>query len=501
MAKTLMRPWLELRRTRLRLEMKNTLQGGKEFKFTSELVAVENALFVLYIQDIDIPNVDRKLEELLRADPCHCDFKTCKQVIEQVEDSKSVADIRFYLALLYKAKSQIEESLDLLYTIYRDMLNVPKSEIVEKRMDQVVDEAINTLKETQEESLIWKYGKWILEQNPTRGVDIFTHAQIQLGVDRVLKFIKTNVNDKEGLSADLTTQKYLEYMIHEVKSSLVEPQHYTLLSLKYIDLIVTLQAKQLKIANQKQKISIGSEEGLLGELRTKLMMHLSEQNNQSYDTILERLQPTDLHAEKILLYQRLGKHAQALRVYLLELGNEKGAESYCLTQSEKEYDVYDRVYLRSTETNEMLLTLLGICFEDSRFTRFGIELLNKYSRDVDPVRALALVPASIPAQELYSFITHSVQGTNSNRRTAQVVRSLTQMENFQAKYKLVVAEHRKKTIHSNTKCPICNKKIGNTVVIIYPDEAVVHYSCYNSNLNVNPSTGRNFLKEPVSFDD
>ncbi|KAL0486399.1 hypothetical protein AKO1_001383 [Acrasis kona] len=535
--KSMLRPWLELRRTLLR----NEKLLNHNDRYDLQLISVETALLILFIQDIDVSGIEGKLEQLLKSDPCMCDFKLAQKILFQAYtmQSGSGTDMRFFLTLLYKSRNMVVACMDLLMTFYKEE-NEPanKGSSVTKNKTRIIQEAVDLLANTENEGFLWKYSKWVMEIDPLTGIEIFTKTKLLLQIDHVIKFIKTSVSDRVEMKADMAVQKYLEHMIHEVRSNLIEPQHYTLLSLKYIDLICQLQAKEknnmlyndlmsqstvtsaasTRSRRRSSYTAVGSEEGMLGELRTKLVMHLSEQGNQSHDTILERLESTDLYYEKILIFQKLSRHQDAIRVFLHDLNNNKGAENYVLQQelnktnsrrsrslivedkdAQEQDTILDRIYLHKSNRGDLLLLLIKTCFENYSSMDFGVDIMNRYARELDPLKVLEIAPSHINTKALYSFITQSVRFAVSNRNNAKISCHLAESEHRMTADVMNNARRRKSVIQKETKCPVCNKSIGNSVVCVYPDQTAVHFSCHNSNININPVTGRNFLREPVNF--
>lgn len=63
---------------------------------------------------------------------------------------------------------------------------------------------------------------------------------------------------------------------------------------------------------------------------------------------------------------------------------------------------------------------------------------------------------------------------------AQVERQLRRADNLSAHAECVM-ERRRHVVHTQQRaCSICFRRIGNTVVVVYPDHSVAHYLCHSN---------------------
>lgn len=83
-----------------------------------------------------------------------------------------------------------------------------------------------------------------------------------------------------------------------------------------------------------QRKAPGTEPGLLGKTRARLFRLLSAVD--TYDTIalLQRLEPSPLYEECVLIYGKANMHTQALRCLAFKLRDHAAAEQYCLEHCE-----------------------------------------------------------------------------------------------------------------------------------------------------------------------
>eukprot|EP01027_Heterolobosea_sp_BB2_P015632 GEZU01022360.1.p1 GENE.GEZU01022360.1~~GEZU01022360.1.p1 ORF type:complete len:174 (-),score=59.45 GEZU01022360.1:11-490(-) len=142
------------------------------------------------------------------------------------------------------------------------------------------------------------------------------------------------------------------------------------------------------------------------------------------------------------------------------------------------------VILGQMEPNPLLILLLKICFypTDNRPQNidFALHILNTRAKEMNPVHAIKLIPNWIPLSQIQVFLTQSIQSTIHQRREGAVDKNLAKMENLQMSSKLSKCTSVYVTITNDSICPVCNKKIGDSVFAVYPNRTIVHFRCFKA---------------------
>ncbi len=63
------------------------------------------------------------------------------------------------------------------------------------------------------------------------------------------------------------------------------------------------------------------------------------------------------------------------------------------------------------------------------------------------------------------------------KHNQQIIKNLLKSEHLQVQEQLIHYSSRRVHINQDTMCPVCHKRIGNSVFASYPNGTVVHYSC------------------------
>eukprot|EP01112_Ceratiomyxa_fruticulosa_P013612 TRINITY_DN3831_c0_g1_i1.p1 TRINITY_DN3831_c0_g1~~TRINITY_DN3831_c0_g1_i1.p1 ORF type:complete len:240 (+),score=42.88 TRINITY_DN3831_c0_g1_i1:372-1091(+) len=212
----------------------------------------------------------------------------------------------------------------------------------------------------------------------------------------------------------------------------------------------------------------GSEPGLLGATRKKLLTFLEQSQYYNPERMLSRFPFDDLYEERAVLLSRIGQHEQALSLYAHKLKNFEMAEEYCnrhySQDKEESRDVYLallRVYLSSPEP----------------MIQPAMALLSKHYQRIDTPKALSLLPPHIPIAKLHPFFEAVLRDTTKVRRNNQVVKNLLKSENLQIREQLISARSRVVKVTDDRMCPVCNRRLGSSVFACYPNGTVVHFMC------------------------
>ncbi|KAI8096965.1 vacuolar sorting protein 39 domain 2-domain-containing protein [Halteromyces radiatus] len=376
----------------------------------------------------------------------HCDVKECETILMDKKKYKELVD-------LYNCKGLHSNALDLLSKLGQ-------------QTDGPLRGVLPTIRYLQRLGLdhfdlVLQYSRWVLESDPIHGMDIFIDdlAEVEsFPRDRVLHHLAS-------ISDNLTIQ-YLEYIMDDLHDQ--TPDFHNRLAIAYLDKIKADQVSE----DEKTRI------------RTKLLQFLADSTHYRAEKILSRLPLDDLYEERAVLLSRIGQHDQALDIYVYKLKNYAMAEEYCT-----------KIYRENAEKgSKMYLTLLRVYLQPSS-SSFGtkgknnkstkrqpllapaLELLAHHGSHVNAAEVLSILPLNTPLQGLFPFFEKYIRESNRNRNKDHVVKNLLKAEQFQVEEQLSFYRSRAVKITEDRMCPQCNKRIGNSVFAVFPNGAVVHYSC------------------------
>ncbi|KAJ6122631.1 hypothetical protein N7512_005096, partial [Penicillium capsulatum] len=308
--------------------------------------------------------------------------------------------------------------------------------------------------------LIIEFGEWPLRIDKTLGMEIFT-AETEnaetLPRSRVLAFL-------QGVDTGLAVQ-YLEHVIHEWND--LSPELHQRLLLLYLD----------RLTNQK----------IDPETKAKFLDMLKESDQYSPAKILDRLDREDpeFYEARAIVFSKMDQHRQVLEIYVFKMKDHDKAEEYCnhvyLAGDTEEKDEEDPIYL----------TLLSLYLAPPHGYQIqngpALAVLAKHGSRLPADAALNLIPAPLPVQELEFYFKGRMRAANSIFNEARIVANLRKARDMQVQAQLGLGEGvrgggtraRHVTVTEERICGICHKRLGGSVINVFPDNTVVHLGCAN----------------------
>ena len=369
------------------------------------------------------------------------------------------------LANLYKNKRMASKALDIWQKLGTGAL-------VEDGCDGI-KETVEFLASCDDLELVWSFSSWVLAQAPEEGLKIFTSStrENHLPPGQVLVHL--------GTVSESLAQAYLEYLVNVEKNG--EEKYHTQLAGQYLDTVLALQPAPGEDGAEDgaEMVKAGSEAGLLGQVRAKLLAFLKESDHYHVPSILARLSKSTLFNECVVLYSKLGRDDEALKILVHKLADTEAAEQYC-------FDNWDR----HEDSPPLLLTLLKVylshddmTIEDSKQTsdslrREAIGLVERHAKSMPPTKVLEILPNSFPIVAVQNYLRMVVQHSVHTHRDAQILTALSKTENLDVRCELMAAQRRSVVITRTRTCAQCRKPIGDSVFATYPSGKTVHFRCF-----------------------
>lgn len=137
--------------------------------------------------------------------------------------------------------------------------------------------------------------------------------------------------------------------------------------------------------------------------------------------------------------------------------------------------VYTEEYSASKHSN-IFITLLNVYLhprpEEGRIdTKPQLEpalrILAKYGARMDANYVLEILPPLLTVQELQTFLCKSIRKSISWSNNHKVVKKVRTARMDQVNQSLVDLENRRVKVTDARLCPVCHKRIGNSVIAIH----------------------------------
>uniref|UniRef100_A0A672NIM7 Vam6/Vps39-like protein n=1 Tax=Sinocyclocheilus grahami TaxID=75366 RepID=A0A672NIM7_SINGR len=230
-------------------------------------------------------------------------------------------------------------------------------------------------------------------------------------------------------------------------------------------------------------VAAGKEAGELGEYRNKLLSFLEVSSSYEPERLISDFPFDGLLEERALLLGRMGKHEQALFIYVHILKDTHMAEEYCHghydSSANGNKDVYLsllRMYLSPPDVHFLGPIKMELC-EPQANLQAALKVLQLHHSKLNTTKAINLLPANTQIREIQVFLESVLEEKAGRKRFDQVLKSLLQAEFLRVQEERIFHQQVKCVITDEKTCRVCKKKIGNSAFARYPNGVVVHYFC------------------------
>ncbi|KAH0999814.1 hypothetical protein HUJ04_013582 [Dendroctonus ponderosae] len=227
------------------------------------------------------------------------------------------------------------------------------------------------------------------------------------------------------------------------------------------------------------------------EMKLKLQSKhvlITEMNSSQYtaENVLKDFPVNNLIEERALILGRLGKHDQAIALYVRALGDIDKAKEYCEQIFAKKGPGSQNVYvcliklILNADTSH--LALEGVTLSPKTLqpdVELALQLLEENCFKVDPLEMLAALPDEIPVSRIQKFLSVSLRAVLQERRREELSKGLLYAEHLQCQEMKLKLQSKHVLITEMNVCPVCKKRFSNQAALIwYPNGDVVHFACH-----------------------
>ncbi|KAM8921627.1 vam6/Vps39-like protein [Pelodytes ibericus] len=401
---------------------------------------------------------------LLRLENNHSHIEESELVLKKAQRYSE-------LIILYEKKGLHEKALQVLVDQSKKANSPLKGH----------ERTVQYLQRLGEENLklIFEYCIWVLRDYPEDGLKIFTEdlPEVEsLPRSLVLTFLLENFNH--------LAVSYLEHIILTWDEQ--GPDFHNCLIKLYCEKVQSLmQALSKDPASNEDSVaeSRRAEEEELVDLRNKLLNFLEISNAYQPERLISIFPFDGLLEERALLLGRMGKHEQALFIYVHILKDTNMAEQYCHkhydAKKDGSKDVYlslIRMYLCPPDVH--CLGPIKIKLEEPTANiKAALTVLEQHHGKLDTTKAINLLPANTQIKDIQIFLEKVLEENAQKKRYNQVLKNLLQAEFLRVQEEHISYQQVKCVITEEKICSVCKKKIGNSAFARYPNAVVVHYFC------------------------
>ncbi|XP_030763648.1 vam6/Vps39-like protein [Sitophilus oryzae] len=405
----------------------------KSSKSTDHLLQIiDTTLLKCYLQ-----TNDTLVAPLIRLNHCH--FAETEKILKKKGRHKE-------LIILYQTKGQHRRALELLQS------------------ENDIDKTVTYLHHLGSENmgLILEFSEWVLNAAPEEGLKIFTED-----IPEVENLPRPRILDTLLKSHKELAIPYLEYVIQKDDN----PFFHNALVHQYREKILKDGVEQSE------------------PIRVKLLEFLQQSTQYTAENVLRDFPVDCLIEERAIIVGRLGKHDQAVALYVRALGDLEKAKDYCkrvydsgISGSQQVYVYLINIILKP---DSFPLSLPGITLSPKTAQpdlELALQLLEENASKINPIDILTILPDDIPVSRLHKFLLVALQKVVQEERRVQLLKGLLYAEHLQCQELKLNLQNQRILVTELNVCPVCKKRFGNQSTLVrYPNGDVVHYSCHEKN--------------------
>ncbi|XP_016113907.1 vam6/Vps39-like protein [Sinocyclocheilus grahami] len=399
---------------------------------------------------------------LLRLENNHCHIEESEYVLKKAHKYSE-------LIILYEKKGLHQKALQVLLDQSTKANSPLKGH--ERTVQYLQRLGVENL------GMIFEFSPWVLKICPEDGLKIFTEDLTEVETlprDKVLNFLKDGFKE--------LAIPYLEHIIYMWDET--RPEFHNVLIQLYLEKVQGLMKVYLNsLPEGVPAVAAGKEAGELGEYRNKLLSFLEVSSSYEPERLISDFPFDGLLEERALLLGRMGKHEQALFIYVHILKDTHMAEEYCHghydSSANGNKDVYLsllRMYLSPPDVHFLGPIKMELC-EPQANLQAALKVLQLHHSKLNTTKAINLLPANTQIREIQVFLESVLEEKAGRKRFDQVLKSLLQAEFLRVQEERIFHQQVKCVITDEKTCRVCKKKIGNSAFARYPNGVVVHYFC------------------------
>ncbi|TYJ56256.1 hypothetical protein B9479_003101 [Cryptococcus floricola] len=296
--------------------------------------------------------------------------------------------------------------------------------------------------------LRFEFSKWILEEDVARGLEIFKGDEpptSELPRKEVVDFLEGVQPSKKGKKKEACVS-YLEW------------------------LIVNMGEKEGWAHEKLAELYLDGARLEKGEMFTKLLSFLETSEGYRAGKMLSRLKKDEMPEARAILLGRMGRHEDALKVYVYQLRDYTQAEAYCIKNEKNKTNIFAillQLYLRPAPS-----------YSSEQLLKPALTLLAAHPSSLPMSSSLPLLPPLTPMSDVQTYLLRTLRSTHSNSYSGKVHAHLSEGRKEQIDLALVAVEGKRVRVGEQRVCPGCMKRLGVAAVAVHaPRGEVTHLHC------------------------
>lgn len=442
--------------------------------------------------------------KIIIEDPCNTDYTSDGFLNDLNNDYSKIA-----LAHIYEKKKDYENSLKVLKS-YVGVGIDPKIRKCAKEAIIRIFKGFKAFKEIQSYKQCYEENiTWVISEYKKESFEIQLETQV-VDNDYFLNKLIPEVEKKKEVEPGTYQEAFLKHINDNPNYA---NEKYQTLLLEYM------------IENLSKDTPLNSPEAEIKDKKNYIILKESIEKWTLYNKIhiLGLIKDTWLIEPQIFLYIKLEKYDRALGL-LIELWkknlNSDDLIKFCSQNYEKKetlfndlfsllIDEYNKVKDNEKQASEIKKFVLSLLKKFQTNELFDPEHRSQFKlikfRILDPAKVLEKIPRewkifdkkeNSEEQELYKYIYYILSQYEHFSNTYKLLKELAQLDLLYNQKELYDCKNQSIIIENDSICNYCNKKIGNSIFVVYPNMKIFHSKCA-TNPSIDPRTKVDFSKAKI----
>jgi len=320
-------------------------------------------------------------------------------------------------------------------------------------------------------SLVSEYSCWALARAPEAALAIFTARPTPLPHDLVLRHLESVDAQVRAASSGSGAPAgpnqaglvilYLEHVLSAPSGDLAaqRPLH-DLLAQRYVEAILPLaradkQHQRVAAAPDTRRPEPGTEIGLLGRLRPRLLAHLRTSVYYLPEPLIAALAGSTLYDELAILYERAARYPELLALLVRDMHEPDLARAFCAARPDP------------AQRSALLLELLRVvaALPPPQCEEQVALLLRLHEAHMDPAAVVESLPPETPLAHIHIYLERAVRRQLHRQHEAAILNNLLKARHVQVTAELAELQQRFKAVDAHTPCDRCHKNLGDKVCL------------------------------------
>ncbi|KIY31689.1 hypothetical protein I305_05931 [Cryptococcus gattii E566] len=210
---------------------------------------------------------------------------------------------------------------------------------------------------------------------------------------------------------------------------------------------------------------------------TKLLKFLNDSTHYRPYRVMNKLSGQEMPEARAILLGKMGKHEEALKIYVYRLQDYAAAESYCVKAYQSNNNVFLlllQLYLRPPPPSPSK----SKSGSGSTHLPPALSLISKHSSSLPASSVLDLLPPLVSISDVHPFFINTLREEHRRKREGRVMRQLGKGRKEEVEGMLMGLEVKRVRVTDQRICPQCHKRLGMSAIAVHaPRGEVTHLHC------------------------